>query len=410
MLQHESMKHFQHNSTDPFEISDEQLDQLLAKVACPTIESNRNRRMHRELSSLLRRTRKPGISFDARLAMGALGAIAVCGLLLMISLLGRSPAKRPIVDSNVITVTAPIETKQPELMREIISHVVWYPRESQRPKRLTDWMKKQHARLQVSMSQFADSELGLMLLEDAVLAFESEQREARRNHDLSTLRTLQAVQQMRHRLEDELVQEIQSNRTTAPQKTVAFRKLCRCGSAQTLPFVLDHWENPRLQTEIASCAKRLANSSTIAQMAGSTPDLNLKTILMTRLLDRGDPHSVGLFLELTERQQLFSIAQNIGRKVRHLPKTQLLLALRSNRLGVVRAASITISNVDDPQITQHLFELAQHPETAQAAVLALTARQDVPSAQFVEFASNDLRWSATVVTAQKKWNRLLAIN
>ena len=78
--------------------------------------------------------------------------------------------------------------------------------------------------------------------------------------------------------------------------------------------------------------------------------------------------------------------------------------------GFIIANILLLSRVNDPRITDRLFELASRPESRHAAVLALTARKDEQAARFIEQAAMDWRWSATVASAQRKWNRLLAIN
>jgi len=130
------------------------------------------------------------------------------------------------------------------------------------------------------------------------------------------------------------------------------------------------------------------------------------------LLGQSDPSSVDLFLQLTAQQELYSVAQRCGAILGPdcTPIEMLVERLGSNRMAIARAAAITMAEMNDPRISEHLVQLALQPESARPAVMALTARTDSPAVRFIELAATDARWSATVINEKKKWNRLLASN
>ncbi len=238
----------------------------------------------------------------------------------------------------------------------------------------------------------------------------------RSNHSKSrnaeSAKQLQALVSFRQRFEQALIGQLDD--PSEAVATTSFRLLCRCGSRQSLSTILDQWNRASLRQDIVHAAKRLADSKTLGQLALSTNNRELQTELMSGLLCRHDSSSLDLFLELTAKHELYVVAQTSGliaNSMTHcMPTEQLLNRLRSNRLAIARAAAITLSEIDDPRIHDHLMRLAQRPESTHSAMMALTARRDAPSIQFVEMVASDRRWSATVDNAKKKWNRLLAIN
>lgn len=292
----------------------------------------------------------------------------------------------------------------------IISHVVWYPATPVRKSRLNSLLQSQQARLFHMAQQFVDSEIGLAILENATATIDQEHRIAVHGQDWQSLEQLQPWKELQRRSESDWLATLGSTESTGDEKLIAFQKLCRGGSPRSFPLATRYWNQRNLQSDIAKYAMRAGDSDTLARMVATTHSSDIKESLMSNLLQRGDANSVGLFLELTDRYQLFPLAQQCGHRSIRLPKRWLFKALRSNRMGMVRAASVTLSKVDDETITDYLVQLTSHPETAQAGVTALTARQDTSSTRIVQLASRDLRWSATVKTAQKKWGRLLAIN
>ena len=71
------MKHANENLPVPLEISDEALDQLLANAQVTAAEPFRKKRMKRDVSRLIKRTRTIRFGMDLRLAYSAVGVIAV---------------------------------------------------------------------------------------------------------------------------------------------------------------------------------------------------------------------------------------------------------------------------------------------------------------------------------------------
>jgi hypothetical protein len=194
------------------------------------------------------------------------------------------------------------------------------------------------------------------------------------------------------------------------QAASAFRILCRIGTQNSLPTILNAWDRRELRADILVAVNRLGDSRMLGRLAIATQDRALQSEIMSQLLCRRDPGSVDLYLEITARYEIYAIAQASGQLAHCLPSRLLIQRLRSKRIAIARAAAITLSHIDDPGITEQLIQLAQRQETCQVAMMALTARNDPSSQNFVRQAANDWRWSATVQTARKKWNRLLAIN
>ena len=164
------------------------------------------------------------------------------------------------------------------------------------------------------------------------------------------------------------------------------------------------------KTDAGLAISKLADVRTLGQLVLETSDADLQSQLMAGLLCRHDADSLDLFLELTAKYDLYSAAQKSGGIADCVPTEMLLQRLRSNRTRIARAAAITMSGMNDPNITEYLLQLAKRPESHHQAVMALTARTDDSAVQFVQLASNDARWSATVVNEQKKWSRILALN
>jgi hypothetical protein len=241
----------------------------------------------------------------------------------------------------------------------------------------------------------------------------SRSRSSRTKSEIAShAKQLKALLAFRQRIEQSLIDQLDN-----PSETVAatsFRLLCHCGSRPTLSTILDKWNQAPLRRDIAHAAKRLADPRVLGQLALATDSRELQAELMSGLLCQQNSNGLDLFLELTAKHELYGVAQTSGliaNSTKHcLPTERLLDRLRSNRLAIARAAAITLSEINDPRIHNHLLRLAQRPESTHTAVMALTARRDSSSVNFVAMAASDQRWSATVDNAKRKWSRLLAVN
>ena len=412
------MKHFQNNSNeprDPRDVTDDQLDQWLSSVKHPAIERKRKRRLKRQLNRLLHSN--VGLAaVDSSWTRAAIGVVAICGLaILVFSIYGLDNSK----NSHELLTNASHSPSGAEIasgnrhapeFTPIVSYVAVKSTQANRSRPISEMIKSPPTRLFVSLEEWSNSNAGLDVLEYATAALEFEIQQPVHLRGRETQFHLRTAMRMRERVEENLARQIQSRQTSLIQKRLAFQKLCRCGSSKAQRLIFRYWNDSNLDQDIAVFAKRVCDSSIISQMVVTSHDLELKSELMTELLDRNDSRSMNLFLELTLKHQLYASAQQSGRSSRKLPTQQLLAALQSNRMGIVRAASITLSQVDDPQISESLVELARNPATMHAAVLALTARHDEQANHFLRIASSDLQWTATVATAQRKWSRFLAVN
>ena len=194
------------------------------------------------------------------------------------------------------------------------------------------------------------------------------------------------------------------------QATSAFRILCRVGTQSSLPLILKYRNIEATQADAAVAISKWANARLLEKLVLETHDADLQSQLLAGLLCRHNTDSLDLFLELTAKHDLYSAAQKSGGIAHCVPTEILMQRLRSNRANIARAAAITMSGMNDPKITEYLMRLANRPESYEQAVMALTARTDDSAIRFVRLASNDVRWSATVINEKKKWNRILAVN
>ena len=280
-----------------------------------------------------------------------------------------------------------------------------------------------HETSDTMMTSLAKTHTGLRMLESVLVqfdrvaylqrqSFQSPQRypgcsqRQRRESEVQLMHLIAA----RGYWESELVRQIQNG--SSAEALTAFRLLCRIGTTSSLPIVLNYRDHPLVQADVAAAVCRLGTSQLIGDLIVSTDDPSAKRALMAQLLQRGDTDSVHLFLTLTEKHRLHGLAQQVGEQIpgHRFPTATLLEQLNSNRLSIARAAAMTLSLRNDQQISVYLAELLQYPVTRSAGIMALTVRQDALSADLVNRLSQDTRWIATIDTAQKKWNRLLAAN
>ncbi len=221
---------------------------------------------------------------------------------------------------------------------------------------------------------------------------------------------LQQIESVQREIESYLTACL--TRLPEEQATDAFRILCRVGSQRSLQTVLQHWDHAPTHYDAVKAVKRLGNSRLIVRLITSSVDPETQTQLMAALLCQSKPSSIDSFLRLTAEQELYSVAHQCGATLRPdcLPVEILIERLQSNRTKIARAAAITLAEMNDPRISSYLVQLALQPESARPAVMALTARTDTSSVDFIQLAATDARWSATVINERKKWRRLLAVN
>ncbi len=416
---------------DQHEMSDTQLDELLG---LPNARPGRDRqkRVRRNAIRVLK-TSRPRMFVDFRSA----GLVAAACCLLLVAWIGwdrwdRWSTEQPlqttvVAQKNALEVDRqPAEAFDTDLMNsppEIFTRVV-ATKHNQRRKHHRDHFRKNKrwvANLDESfdwgLKRLADSDAGLQLIEQFCVSLDratipdSYNMNGRRiragsrrqipNQDLQ--QQLKILQSARQQMEAALVRRLDR----PADASAAMKVLCRCGTARSLPAILNHWNRSSFRQDIVVAANRVADSQTLGRLVLATDDPDLQSRIMSQLLCRNDPISLDLFLETTARNNLYPIAQASGRIAHCMPAEKLLVHLRSNRLSIARAAAITLSEMDDPRIPVHLIQLARSPNTSQSAVMALTARRDSSSVRFIELAASDIRWSATVDNAKRKWSRLL---
>jgi hypothetical protein len=369
------MKHFHENSNQPDDgspgMTDEQLDNLLFLAQAPKIDSPRKRRLKKHLTSLLH-SNAGVFSLDVTWTRVATGAVALCGLAFLVFSFGQFEDHAELVSHSI--ENSPIATNTakntPPKFAPIVSYVAWTPRTheaTRRPRKrfVSSFLGSQQVQVQNAVTEFFDSDMGLDLLEQASETLD-EQHEIASTTQTRNTRPLQLAFKLREQYESSLSDDIRSRETTSEQKIRAFRKLCRCGSVRSQALIFQQWNNDQLYRDVAVFAQRNSNSATIAQMVTATNDNELKLELMTELLNRNSDGSVRLFLNLTQEHRLYSLARQSGQQARRLPTQRLLTAVQSNRMGTVRAASITLSKGEDPRITHSLLRLTHNPSTVQA--------------------------------------------
>ena len=291
-------------------------------------------------------------------------------------------------------------------------------------KHVHDLLNSLPAGIETSLLTIAGTDVGLMLVEeftdglDEAAANNATNRAAllnsrvRRSKRVQDLRQLEQQDQhlrfTRLQVESYLANAVE--RLPKQQATSAFRILCRVGSQSSLPLILKYRNVEVTRADAALAISKLADARLLAQLILETNDADVQSQLMAGLLCRHDPDSLDLFLELTAKHDLYSAAQKSGCIAHCVPIEILMQRLRSNRARIARAAAITMSGMNDPNITEYLMQLANRPESYRSAVMALTARTDDSAVRFVQLASSDVRWSATVINEKRKWNRILVLN
>ena len=427
------MKHSRHFDNDPRgPVSDERLDELL-RLAEPRIDRRRSRRLRKFVGSRLR----DGYGFGW-FKQRPVVATAIIACLLAFASLGWLPKTGPTISQN----------DAPEIQQSGVEVIGADVTQADQPRDIPRRGNNETAKLMKRPSQaarrsprrretdrfhdaaainrivtenvvtLASHEVCLAMIEAGAVVLERAEYEAAlnpANHrvrsglvDQEHVRQLASLVSTRHQIEAVLTKNLRH-----PRRDVAissFRVLCRVGSRRSLPVILRHWDQREVQPDVVAAAVRLADVKTLGQLVVATQDTELQTQLMTELLCRDERGSGDLFLELTAQHGLYAVARASGGRADCERVEWLLTRLRSNRAAIARAAAITLSNVDDPAVPVQLFAMAQQAESRQVAVMALTARRDSSSQRFVKRASKDIHWLATVGNAQRKWQRMLAVN
>lgn len=435
-------------------MSDARLDELL-DLAQPTLDPKRQKTIHRQVEETLESSRShtPEEPWANWISSGLLDllvssrrsrsarlrlAIAVCGSMLLVwtgwSMLPTANSVDHVAKNttnNDYRITDTVKANEPKVYPPIIfqTPATTAPRiaavvSQRRPifKPDAEVLRTTLQRVETTLLKTAGSKIGLSFVErwsshmeqsavdlQTSLAAQSGSRYHRRQSKEIQNR-LRQIEATRRRLDAYLTDCL--TRLPKDQATDAFRILCRVGSQRSLPVILEHWNYPPTKPDAVVAVKRLGDSRLIVRLISDSSETETQTQLMASLLCQSDPSSVDLFLHLTAKQELYSVAQRCGAILGPdcSPIEMLVERLGSNRMAIARAAAITMAEMNDPRISEHLMQLALQPESARPAVMALTARTDLSAVRFIELAATDARWSATVINEKKKWNRLLANN
>jgi HEAT repeat protein len=202
-----------------------------------------------------------------------------------------------------------------------------------------------------------------------------------------------------------LLQEIQ--RAAGPRRAAAIDLLGRLGTGRSVPVLARLAANPETQDPAVRALARLADSDTLAALAGSVPEDGLQQHLLAALVARGDARSVGLYLEFVRRPERTASALAALDRVADPPAGLLFELLNSPHQARRSSAALALGRIDGPEVSQRLRQMVIHDVQRREALLALAASPDPGASRFLALAQTDPSLAALTHAAQHTLKRYL---
>jgi hypothetical protein len=179
------------------------------------------------------------------------------------------------------------------------------------------------------------------------------------------------------------------------KQIAALRLLAELGSPLAVPDVLEAATDANLHSAAIATLCRLADASTLAELANRESDAPLQRSLFETLLSRGDASSVSAYLKFVDNAQTSAAALEAAEAVKN-PPLDLLFAMLEVPLESKRiAAARVIGRIDGPEATARLIAMVETGAGRQEACVALLSSRGEEAVRYVAGArSNPILASA----------------
>ena len=186
----------------------------------------------------------------------------------------------------------------------------------------------------------------------------------------------------------------------SPAERLASLKLLReVGSSRVVPDLLRAAADANLHVPAIGALSRIADSTTIEQLAHEESGKDLQHVLLAALLGRGDVESLRLYLNNVANEFTAETALAAADQTTNPPMDLLFAALRSPSELERLAAARVLGRIDGPATTERLIGLLEEGTSRQEACVALLTSRGPEAVNFVNSARTNPSLAAALQAA-----------
>lgn len=216
--------------------------------------------------------------------------------------------------------------------------------------------------------------------------------------------------EMHRQTEQRFLEMARAPTVSQQERTVVYNWLSAIGTRRSMSTLIQSLQqqsvtDPVVRDRVLSTVVARANSNQLSLFAVQM-GVDAKVKIMSALLTRGDPVSFQQYLLLADRLGSKELVERSAAQAKSLPTEFVIRELHSQRFRFRLIAALTLSKHSDPTVSQRLIRMTARPDRARAALLALLIRTDSDAKQFIQFAESNLQLASTVHSVRQTWSRL----
>lgn len=189
-------------------------------------------------------------------------------------------------------------------------------------------------------------------------------------------------------------------RSQGQRRLALARLLTMLELSDAIPTLLALWSDAYARPVVEPHLVEVADVSTLMEMSRVPLKFDEQVRFLSRISERSDREAQRLLL-LAAMNDRYRRAAMVVTQETHLPPADMLFeALADQNADVRIAAALLLGEIDEPEITHRLIEIARRSPRQSEPWVALIRKRDAASRELVAEAHNDPQMYATLLSAE----------
>ncbi len=194
----------------------------------------------------------------------------------------------------------------------------------------------------------------------------------------------------------------------ADDQHAVLRMLAACGSPRSAPALLQLAQHESLRTEALATLEQLIGIEGLARVVRQSPDPNVRSALMLRLLTAGSDSGLLGYLSLVLNGATRAEALSVAKTEPKVPVAELITLLDHGEEPVRMAAAMTLGHINGPETTRLLItRITEKPANSSEAWIALMACRGDMARDFLEYATRRPQLLGYYNNARVRWAQMI---
>jgi hypothetical protein len=151
------------------------------------------------------------------------------------------------------------------------------------------------------------------------------------------------------------------------------------------------------------------DAGNLARLARREENLDLQKEIFAVMLERGDPRSVGAYLDFVSNREYSERALDALKDLKNPPSELLFDLLRGNHASRRLAAALTLGRIDGPETSRKLYQMVRGEVGRQEAMVALMASSGEDASLYVNLVRRDTSLAGVFNGARYQYRLLSSI-